>query len=133
MKTNLMLILTAVTSTIAAQNVSSPDGRLSLAIQTGAETTYSVTYDGKTVLNPSAVGLVADYADLAKDLKLIKADVEGMGLDMLLGAESVIRQNRPVLLLSIYHSKDELLGIYDTLKKWDLDYNLYNDNDCVTN
>ena len=76
MKTNLMLILTAVTSTVAAQNVSSPDGRLSLAIQTGAETTYSVTYDGKTVLNPSTVGLVADYADLAKDLKLIKADVD---------------------------------------------------------
>ena len=76
MKTNLMLILTAVTSTVAAQNVSSPDGRLSLAIQTGAETTYSVPYDGKTVLNPSTVGLVADYADLAKDLKLIKADVD---------------------------------------------------------
>lgn len=56
------------------------------------------------------------------DVKLIKADVEGMGLDMLLGAESVIRKNRPVLLLSIYHNKEELLGIYDTLKKWDLDY-----------
>ena len=56
------------------------------------------------------------------DVKLIKADVEGMGLDMLLGAESVIRKNRPVLLLSIYHNKEELLGICDSLKKWDLDY-----------
>ena len=61
--------------------------------------------------------------DLA-NIKVIKADIEGMGLDMLLGAEEVIRKNRPVLLLSIYHNRDELLGIYDTLKKWDIAYHL---------
>ena len=50
------------------------------------------------------------------------ADIEGMGLEMLLGAERVIRANRPVLCLCIYHNKDELFGIYQTLKDWNLDY-----------
>ena len=56
------------------------------------------------------------------NIKLIKADVEGMGLDMLLGAKNTIRSNRPVLSLSIYHNKEELFGIYQTLKTWNLDY-----------
>ena len=56
------------------------------------------------------------------NIKLIKADVEGMGLDMLLGSENTIRRNRPVLNLSIYHNRDELLKIYKTLYEWQLDY-----------
>ena len=55
-------------------------------------------------------------------IKLIKTDIEAMGLDMLCGAEKVIRDNRPVLSLSIYHNQDELFGIYRTLKSWDLNY-----------
>lgn len=56
------------------------------------------------------------------NVKLIKADIEGMGLEMLLGAERVIRENRPVLCLCIYHNRDELFGIYQTLRDWNLDY-----------
>jgi len=48
--------------------------------------------------------------------KLIKADIERMGLEMLLRAEAIIRKNRPVLSLSIYHNHDELSRIYKTLK-----------------
>ena len=55
-------------------------------------------------------------------VKLIKADIEGMGMDMLHGAEKVIRENRPVMSLSIYHNKKELFGIYQTLQKWNLNY-----------
>ena len=55
-------------------------------------------------------------------MKLIKADIEGMGLAMVRGAEEVIRKNRPVLSLSIYHNREELFGIYQTLREWKLDY-----------
>lgn len=48
---------------------------------------------------------------------LIKADLEGMGLKMVRGAIEAIRRDRPVLLLSIYHNKEELLGIYRFLKE----------------
>ena len=58
------------------------------------------------------------------NVKLIKADIEGMGLDMLLGSGKVIRENRPVLSLSIYHNRDELFGIYQALKGWNLNYHI---------
>ena len=56
------------------------------------------------------------------NIKLIKADVEGMGLDLLLGAQETIRRNRPVLSLSLYHNQKEMFGIYRTLKEWSLGY-----------
>ena len=71
-----MLLIGAMSTLASAQTVSSPDGRLTLSVQTGTEMTYSVTYDGKTVLNPSPLGLVANYADLAKDLKMVKSDID---------------------------------------------------------
>lgn len=76
MKKNILLLLTAMASMSYAQNASGPDGRLAVAITSGETTTYTVTYDGKTVLNPSPLGLVANYADLSKNLKLIKAEVD---------------------------------------------------------
>lgn len=55
---------------------------------------------------------------------VVKADVEGMGLDLIRGAEQTIRADRPILLLSIYHNPEEFLGIYQLLKSWDLDYRI---------
>ncbi len=71
-----LLLFSVIAGTATAQTVSSPDGKLSLSVQTGAEMTYSVSYNGQTVLNPSSVGLIANYADLAKDLRLIKAEID---------------------------------------------------------
>lgn len=53
---------------------------------------------------------------------MIKADVEGMGLKVLNGAEKIIRRDRPLLSLSIYHNEEEFTGIYRTLRSWDLGY-----------
>ena len=55
-------------------------------------------------------------------LGVIKADVEGMGLKVLAGAENVIRRDRPLLSLSIYHNEDEFAGIYRMLKSWNIHY-----------
>ena len=56
------------------------------------------------------------------NVKFLKADIEGMELDMLQGARTVIEQNRPVLSICIYHSREEFFGVYKTLKSWNLDY-----------
>ena len=53
---------------------------------------------------------------------VLKADIEGMGLNFVCGAEKIIRRDRPLLSLSIYHNAREFAGIYQTLKSWDLDY-----------
>ena len=53
---------------------------------------------------------------------LIKADVEGMGLELLKGAQEVIKRDRPVLSLAAYHNVDELLGQYEFLSALLEDY-----------
>lgn len=53
---------------------------------------------------------------------VLKADIEGFGLRFLLGAKETILRDRPLLSLSIYHNEDEFVGIYRTLKEWNIDY-----------
>lgn len=62
------------------------------------------------------------FLDSEDKIGLIKADVEGMGLELVKGAEKIIKRDLPVLSLSIYHNEEELLGIYSYLKSLDLEY-----------
>ncbi|MBO7379541.1 MAG: glycoside hydrolase family 97 N-terminal domain-containing protein, partial [Bacteroidales bacterium] len=63
MKRFLLLLVSSAAIGAMAQDVTSPDGRLLLQVQSGAVTTYRVTFDGHTVLEPSPIGLIANYAD----------------------------------------------------------------------
>ncbi len=56
---------------------------------------------------------------------LIKMDVEGAELDTLLGAESLIRQFRPGLAISLYHKPTDLWEIPLLLQSWSLGYEFY--------
>lgn len=58
----------------------------------------------------------------AQPVGLIKADVEGMGLDLLKGAIETIKRDRPILSLCIYHNKEEFMGTYDLLRSLKLPY-----------
>ena len=97
-----------------------------LVFQCEENSTFGVQSKEKTS-TAHAVEIITldDFAgkkDLKNGIRLIKADLEGMGLAMLKGAEHTIRRNRPVLLLSIYHTREELFGIYQTLQNWNLNY-----------
>lgn len=87
----------------------------------GGGNTIIQTENGKTKVEITTLDKFCSDRKIS-NIRLIKADVEGMGLDMLLGSEKTIRKNRPVLNLSIYHNRDELLKIYKTLYEWQLDY-----------
>lgn len=50
-------------------------------------------------------------------LGLLKADVEGMGVELLQGALETIRRDRPVLALSIYHTPEEFFRQYAILRE----------------
>lgn len=55
---------------------------------------------------------------------LIKADVEGMGAELLHGAFNAIEKSRPILALSCYHSAAELFGQYDFVTQQLTNYRL---------
>ena len=53
---------------------------------------------------------------------LIKADVEGMALDLVKGAAGTILRDRPILSIAIYHSAEEFFGVYEYLRSLDANY-----------
>ncbi|HPY89115.1 MAG TPA: FkbM family methyltransferase [Lentisphaeria bacterium] len=53
---------------------------------------------------------------------LIKADVEGMALNLIKGAAGTFRRDRPVLSIAIYHNAEEFFGVYEYLRSLDANY-----------
>lgn len=53
---------------------------------------------------------------------LIKSDVEGYEQELLRGSENTIKTQKPVLLISIYHSADDFFHIKTQIEKWNLGY-----------
>jgi len=51
-----------------------------------------------------------------KKISFIKADIEGMEVSMLKGAENLIKTNRPKLAICTYHNAADLIDIIDILK-----------------
>ena len=74
MKKNIYIPLLAAMSAVAVANaaeVASSDGRLVLTTSLDAgRPVYSVTYDGKTILENSPLGFLTNIADFSKDLTL---------------------------------------------------------------
>ena len=68
------------------------------------------------------VTLDSFWQDNMGKIGFIKADVEGAGLDLIIGAEQCIRKYLPVLSIAIYHNEKEFFGIYKLLNSWNLPY-----------
>ncbi len=58
-----------------------------------------------------------------KKASVIKMDIEGSELNALIGAENLIRTNRPRMAICIYHNNKDIIDISQFLKKFD--YKLY--------
>lgn len=54
----------------------------------------------------------------------IKADLEGAALDMIKGAEKIIRRDRPLLTIGVYHSPQEFFEIPELLHQWIPEYKM---------
>lgn len=56
-------------------------------------------------------------------ITFIKADIEGAEYEMLLGAERIIKEQKPKFALSVYHKPDDLIRLYNLLVEWNPQYN----------
>jgi len=72
----LTALLLLLSGSVFAQEMSSPDRKLKVYLKSNSARSYSysVTYDGKTALESSRLGVVRIDGDFTKDLYLIKAD-----------------------------------------------------------
>jgi FkbM family methyltransferase len=64
--------------------------------------------------------------DYFKEQKVsfIKADIESFELDMLHGAKTVIKRDKPLLAVCIYHNASDMFSVPLFIKKLNNDYNL---------
>ena len=62
------------------------------------------------------------FADKNVRVSFLKADVEGFEFPMLLGAEQLIRQNRPKVAITVYHPTNHFLEIMEFLRDLHSDY-----------
>jgi FkbM family methyltransferase len=56
------------------------------------------------------------------DVGLIKVDIEGLEQNFLRGAYKTISEQRPILLISIYHSYNDFYNIKPLIESWGLQY-----------
>lgn len=63
------------------------------------------------------------FAD--KKITYINMDIEGAEVDVLKSAKEVVRKNRPVLAVCVYHKKEDLLVIPELIGKMTTDYTFF--------
>lgn len=94
---------------------------------------------GRMALSPNAASLSANTLgeggddvpvttldeDIQEPITLIKADIEGFEQRALLGAREHILNDRPKLLISVYHNNEDLWKIPRMLHGWHEDYRFY--------
>lgn len=69
--------------------------------------------------------VAVDDALGGEEVNLVKLDVEGAEIETLLGMQELIREQRPNLLLSVYHTPGHLYEIADLVARWDLGYRFH--------
>jgi FkbM family methyltransferase len=98
----------------------------------------SFTYYENSLMGATMRAVTKDKVDLARVYKLddyvrehaldvgcIKLDVEGAEYDVIIGAEQTIRQQKPLLLISVYHTGKDLFEIVPLLQAWRPDYRFF--------
>jgi FkbM family methyltransferase len=79
-----------------------------------------ITSDGGIHISVRTLDSLFFDKDIA--VSFIKADVEGFEFQTLLGAENLIRKNRPKISITVYHDTNHFLEIMDYLRNIHSDY-----------
>ena len=56
------------------------------------------------------------------NIGLIKLDIEGSESECLIGARDIIAEQHPIMLICIYHNRNDFFGIKTMIEKWNLNY-----------
>lgn len=77
--------------------------------------------EGNTIIQCIAI----DDVLRGQEVNLVKLDVEAAEIETLKGMERIIREQRPNLLVSVYHTPSHLYEIAELIQGWGLDYRFH--------
>ncbi len=99
--------------------VAAADGEL--YFNASGDWTSSVDTKGNTTIQVRSI----DSILAGSPATFLKADIEGMEMEMLLGAESTIRQYKPKIAIAVYHKKDDIFEIPLLIHQYNPNYKFY--------
>lgn len=87
----------------------------------------SGTTNGQSLVSSGEIEIktVSLDHDISEKITLLKADIEGGEKDAILGAKEHIRNDKPKLAISIYHSNEDLVEIFELIESIQPGYHFY--------
>ena len=114
---------------VTAENVALSAENGTLTLHVGGSCSTTIERPGMTYSGDISVPTIRldDYVEEhgIRDVALIKVDVEGGEPGFLDGAKKTICEQKPILLLSIYHNAHDFFEIKPLLESWDLGYRFH--------
>ncbi len=116
---SLILCLTTLTFAASARDLSlsSPDGKLKVDINTDSILTYTVSYDGKTLVSPSVAAMILDNGKtIGRDMRISKIKRES------------IDRKVPMTLYRANEADDRYNQLaFNVDKEWQVTFRAYDD------
>lgn len=103
------------------------DEKGSFTYKSGDSNSTIKKQDGIDDIPADAVGEVRTLDDIlgGEKVTFIKADIEGAEMNALRGAQKIIREQKPVLAICIYHSPEDMFDIPKYIKELVPKYKIY--------
>lgn len=121
-----ILLLSALGTQAGNYTVKSPDGKLAVNVSCeGGRASYTVDYEGKRMLSPSALGLVANYGDFSQKLSmgaLKGGEVRHLSYNMSRIKKSHIRKDAVEATIGFLNEKKDSMTLHLHVSNNDIAY-----------
>ena len=121
-----ILLLGALGTQAGNYTVKSPDGKLAVNVSCeGGKASYTVDYEGKRMLSPSALGLVANYGDFSQKLSmgaLKGGEVRHLSYNMSRIKKSHIRKDAVEATIGFLNEKKDSMTLHLHVSDNDIAY-----------
>ena len=121
-----ILLLGALGTQAGNYTVKSPDGKLAVNVSCeGGKASYTVDYEGKRMLSPSALGLVANYGDFSQKLSmgaLKGGEVRHLSYNMSRIKKSHIRKDAAEATIGFLNEKKDSMTLHLHVSNNDIAY-----------
>ncbi|WP_017756438.1 FkbM family methyltransferase [Calidifontibacillus oryziterrae] len=90
-----------------------------------AAMTNKVSDEGEITISAISLDEFANGLNSNQKINFIKMDIEGSEVEALKGGEQLIKKDKPILAISIYHDITHFWKVFDVIQQFDLGYKYF--------